>query len=192
MNKVITVVIDTIEEDLSKVLGDFVNALHGGNTAVKQVRVMDDTGEKVHPIENLPGVENTAPESPTTPTEPTPINAPGVPATAPPSSVTDVTTTKQVEGATSDTTPKEPPITAETGGTATGESMEGVGSAPTPPEPDGDETPVTTQVAPSESVPEAPVDEPPVDEPVDPTQVVSEPVPPAGPGDVTTTTEPTQ
>jgi outer membrane biosynthesis protein TonB len=68
-NKVISVVIDTADDDLHHALAPLVDELHKSGHVVRQVRIMDDSGETVIPVNTIAGV--TVPE-PVVPEEPQP------------------------------------------------------------------------------------------------------------------------
>jgi hypothetical protein len=110
-NKVVTLILDTVSEELDSVLAAAVNEAHKLGHTVKEVRVMGDSGEQKVPVNTVPGVTEQAPapmavQAPanepvaaeTTVHTGVPLGADGVPITDP-----DVT----VEGAPEDT-PENP------------------------------------------------------------------------------------
>lgn len=81
-NKIITLVIDTLEQSLDSVLAAAINEVHTLGHTVKEVRVTDDSGEVKVPLNTIEGVTVTEPvPQVTVPAEPTPEEPP---AEAPP------------------------------------------------------------------------------------------------------------
>jgi hypothetical protein len=112
--KVITIIIDTVDQSLETVLAAAINEVHSLGHTVKSVRVADDAGEQVVPTNQIAGVTVPAPSTgdttaeATPPVAPAPSETPAVPDTTVPA---DVPVDVPVDPTSVTTTPSDPSTT---------------------------------------------------------------------------------